>query len=173
MTKNRHPYASGEVFRFVSDELLDGIRETSKTLTKLGIDHALVGGVAVGVYGHIRATKDIDFLVSANAFVSHKGGIVTMKPGVPFAFRGLPVDVLEDADVADDLTDPIYIEGFPVISPEALIVMKLKALRRRDQEDIEALLDIGCTTKKKVTKYLKDRNISLDTKAIAFLKEQK
>lgn len=42
----------------------------SEALTSLGVRHALVGGLAVGVHGHPRATKDIDFIVGAEAFAT-------------------------------------------------------------------------------------------------------
>ena len=42
--------------------LLDAI-DTSRRLTALGVPHALIGGLAVGLHGHPRATKDVDFLV--------------------------------------------------------------------------------------------------------------
>ena len=47
--------------------LLDAL-EVSRRLTELGVPHALIGGLAVGVYGHPRATKDVDFLVGPEAF---------------------------------------------------------------------------------------------------------
>jgi len=47
--------------------ILDAI-ESSRRLGELGIPHALIGGVAVGLYGHVRATRDVDFLVGDEAF---------------------------------------------------------------------------------------------------------
>lgn len=49
--------------------LLDAI-DASQRLSQLGVPHALIGGLAVGVHGHPRATKDADFLVGSEAFES-------------------------------------------------------------------------------------------------------
>ena len=47
--------------------LVDAI-EASRRLTELGVPHALIGGLAVGLYGPPRATKDVDYLVGDAAF---------------------------------------------------------------------------------------------------------
>jgi hypothetical protein len=52
----------------VHPDILERTEQISRTLTALGIPHALIGGLAVGVYGHPRATKDVDFLVGTEAF---------------------------------------------------------------------------------------------------------
>lgn len=49
--------------------LLDAIR-TGERLTELGIPHVLIGGLAVGLNGHPRATKDVDYMVGPVAFSS-------------------------------------------------------------------------------------------------------
>ena len=59
-----------ELEQVVSARVLDDARRVSATLTELGVPHALVGGLAVGLHGHPRATKDVDFLVGAEAFAS-------------------------------------------------------------------------------------------------------
>ena len=59
------------------------MRVASARLTELGVRHVLVGGLAVGAWGHARATKHVDFLVGEEAFEHHPGGLVTMKYGVP------------------------------------------------------------------------------------------
>src|SRR6185369_6865442 len=74
--------------------VLDAMRKASDELTRLGVRHALVGGLAVGAHGYPRATKDVDFLVGDEAFEHHAGGIVTMKPGIPIQIGGVLVDLL-------------------------------------------------------------------------------
>src|SRR5258708_35274194 len=78
----------------VAQQVLDAMRVASATLTKLGVRHTLVGGLAVGAHGYPRATKDVDFLVGDEAFEHHAGGIVTMKPGIPIQIGGVLVDLL-------------------------------------------------------------------------------
>ncbi|HSN99340.1 MAG TPA: hypothetical protein VLS89_13685, partial [Candidatus Nanopelagicales bacterium] len=62
----------------VAPRVLDALRAASQQLTRVGIRHALVGGLAVGAHGHPRATKDVDFLVGDEAFAHHGGGLVTI-----------------------------------------------------------------------------------------------
>src|SRR5580704_20745 len=78
----------------VSPRVLDAMRTASSELARLGVRHALVGGLAVGAHGYPRATKGVDFLVGEEAFEHHAGGIVTMKPGVPIQIGGVLVDLL-------------------------------------------------------------------------------
>ncbi len=47
----------------VAPGVLDAMRRASEVLTRLGVRHALVGGLVVGAHGYPRATKDVDFLV--------------------------------------------------------------------------------------------------------------
>lgn len=89
----------------VSPRILHALRVASKQLTALGVRHALVGGLAVGMHGFPRATKDVVFLVGDEAFEHHPGGIVTMKPGVPIQVDGVLVDLLS-AQPDDGLFTP-------------------------------------------------------------------
>ncbi|MCB9742606.1 MAG: hypothetical protein H6740_08405 [Alphaproteobacteria bacterium] len=54
----------------VAPAILERAAQVSRHLSRLGVPHALVGGLAVGVHGHPRATKDVDFLVGQEAFAS-------------------------------------------------------------------------------------------------------
>jgi hypothetical protein len=127
----------------VDVRILDAARAASESMDRAGIRHALIGGLAVGAYGYVRATKDVDFLVDEDAFVHHGGGIVTHKPGVPIFVNGVTVDVLSDSVVESELDDPVETRGVPIIGPEALVYLKLRAHRRRDKEDVIELLRTG------------------------------
>ena len=48
----------------------------------------VVGGLAIGANGFPRATRDVDFLVGAEAFEHHADGLVTLRAGVPFQVTG-------------------------------------------------------------------------------------
>jgi hypothetical protein len=52
----------------VAPNVIDDAIEMGQLLAGLGIPHALVGGLAVGLNGHPRATKDVDYLVGREAF---------------------------------------------------------------------------------------------------------
>jgi hypothetical protein len=159
----KHPAISTEVLRFVSPKVLHALRAASENLTRLGIRHAICGGVAVGAYGHVRATKDVDFLVGDEAFVVH-GSLVTFAAGVPWAVEGIPTDMVplsppdlpaqNLAFMEDELNHPFDLAGMPIVSPEALVTMKLVAHRARDLDDVAALLDAGATHTARVVAYL-------------------
>lgn len=137
----------------VSSKILNAARQASKTLDELKIRHALIGGLAVGAYGYPRATKDVDFLIGEEGFEKHGGGVVTFKPGMPIFVNGVVVDVLEDGVVEDQIEAPFESGGVPIVDPEALVYLKLRAWRRKDQEDVVQLLKAGLSDKP-VRKYL-------------------
>ena len=61
-----------EVFQFVAPQVREAAIKSARQLNHLGIRYALAGGLAVGAYGYIRATVDVDFLVGEEAF-EHQG----------------------------------------------------------------------------------------------------
>jgi hypothetical protein len=127
----------------VAPEILEATRIASKAMTKAKIRHALIGGLAVGAYGYVRATKDIDFIVGEEAFAT-RGPIVTFRAELPIEVNGIRVDTLWSDDVVEDEVDhPLVTRGVPIVTPEALVYLKLKAFRRRDQEDVTELLRLG------------------------------
>jgi predicted nucleotidyltransferase len=42
----------------------DDFRDLLKLFNNLGVEYLLIGGYAVGVYGHVRATNDIDIWIA-------------------------------------------------------------------------------------------------------------
>lgn len=128
----------------VAPRILDAMRAASARLTELGVRHVLVGGLAVGAWGHPRATKDVDFLVGEEAFEHHEGGLVTMKYGVPIQVGGVAVDLLSAAanDREDDLAPPTR-GDVPVAPLATLIYLKLKSPRPKDLVDVMELIRIG------------------------------
>lgn len=77
----------------VSEKVMQAAYDASHALKALGIRHAIVGGIAVGAYGAQRATKDVDFLVNQEDAFSGEA-VLSFKPGVPIAIRGIAVDYL-------------------------------------------------------------------------------
>ncbi len=145
-----------EVFRFVAPKVRDAAIKTAMQLEHLGIRYALAGGLAVGAYGYIRATMDVDFLVGEEAF-EHHGSLVTFKPGVPIEVDGVRIDYLSPVSLGpqleETLTHPLVSEGIAVVPVEVLIYMKLAAKRRKDLVDVVELLRAGADAKK-VRHYL-------------------
>jgi hypothetical protein len=128
----------------VAPRILDAMRVASARLTELGVRHLLVGGLAVGAWGHPRATRDVDFLVGDEAFESHPGGLVTMKYGVPIQVGGVAVDLLSaSAHDREDALEPPRAGGVSVAPLPVLIYLKLKSPRPKDLADVVELIRLG------------------------------
>lgn len=129
----------------VAPRILEAMRVASARLTELGVRHVLVGGLAVGAWGHTRATKDVDFLVGEEAFEHHPGGLVTMKYGVPIQVGGVAVDLLSASahDREDALVVPGPSTGVPVAPLPVLIYLKLRSPRPKDLADVMELIRLG------------------------------
>src|SRR5688500_17073261 len=60
----------------VTLKVLDALKLASEALTKARVRHVVIGGLAVAANGYPRNTQDVDFLVGAEAFEHHAGGLV-------------------------------------------------------------------------------------------------
>ena len=145
-----------EIFRFVAPRVREAAVKTAARLDQLGIRHALAGGLAVGAYGYIRTTTDVNFLVGEEAF-EHQGSLVAFKAGVPIEVDGVRIDYLSPASLGLQLEEvldhPHKSEGLAVVPIEVLIYMKLVARRRKDMVDVIELVKAGADVKR-VRDYL-------------------
>ena len=143
--------------------LYDELRTVLEALDQAGVDYALVGGLAVAVWGAPRATKDIDLLVRgeglAKAVAALRARGFTLE-ALPFEFKdGTTLQRVSKVDNNGDLmtVDFILIDrnlettwasrtrlpfadrDVVVISRDALIAMKALAARPQDIADIQNL----------------------------------
>lgn len=129
----------------VAPGVLSAMRTADAILTKAGIPHAVIGGLAVGAYGHPRATKDADFLVGDAAFV-RRGGVLRMRSEIPIEIRGVAIDTIwanskeEESGIASAKTGG---HGVRVAPLEVIMAMKIRARRVQDDADVVALLRHG------------------------------
>lgn len=137
--------------RFLNpDDIQEAVREIAEIASREGIQTALVGGVAMAVYGSDRLTKDVDVACRDEYLPGLKkvkdlsfGGISALTPlGHPVdvivredAYRALYVAAIEDAR---DESLPL-----PVVSPEYLAALKMAAARDKDVLDVESLVCLG------------------------------
>ncbi len=134
-----------ELEQVVARRVLDDALRVSSALTALGVPHALVGGLAVGLHGHPRATKDVDFIVGAEAFAT-TSPLLTFREeladvvrwGVVDLIAALPEDPVLMAELVAGTTGSV-----PVVGIEVLVLMKLRASRTQDIADVEALVRAG------------------------------
>ncbi len=145
--------------------LLAELLALTGALDAAGVDYALVGGLAVAVWGVPRATKDIDLLIEPTSIAAAKQAIAAagfVLPAGPITFRDgvsldrvsrvkdgelLTVDLMHVNDTlrhAWDSRKRIAVSGgaLSVVSRDALIAMKLGAARPQDIADVEKLRDI-------------------------------
>ncbi len=145
--------------------LLEQLATIVKALDQAGVEYALVGGLAVAVWGAPRATQDIDLLVRPESV----DDIVAAIEPLGFRFRALPmtfsdgmqlqrVSKIEDGALltldlilVDQNLEPAWtsrleleLDGAPiwVISRSALIQMKAAAGRPQDAADIQKLEEL-------------------------------
>lgn len=127
----------------VAPEVLDAMKVASLALKRVGVRHVVVGGLAVGAHGFPRATKDVDFLVGDEAFERHQGGLLTLRPGVPFQVNRVAVDFVGvDASEAF-LAAALEAEAGSMIEGPPLVYLKLKSPRHKDRTDVIELVKAG------------------------------
>lgn len=130
-----------DLARVVAPKVLTDAIDTSERLRTLGIPHALVGGLAVGLHGHPRATKDVDFIVDAAAFASTKP-IPSFREELGEVVRWGVIDLPDDPPLEQALQIPEP-GDVPVVPVEVLVLMKLRAKRPQDEADVAHLVTAG------------------------------
>ena len=146
----------------VAGEVLEAMYRASEILRSHNIPHVLIGGLAVSAYGHVRATSDVDFLVTDAAFIKYSTGLVLLKAPVVsigkvridmLAFDSTDADTPAfDREVNEQYKQSDYLQ---VVSMPTLIHLKLKANRQKDIADVIELLKAGSVDIESVEQYFK------------------
>jgi len=127
----------------VAQPVLEAMKIASEALGRAGIRHLVVGALAVGANGFPRATRDVDFLVGDEAFERHAGGLITLRSGVPFQVRDVPVDFISVGPEEDFLAAELGAKPGSMMSAAPLVYMKLKSPRHKDRTDVIELIKSG------------------------------
>jgi hypothetical protein len=127
----------------VAPAVLDAMRVASAALERAGVRHVVVGGLAVGANGFPRATRDVDFLVGDEAFEQHAGGLVTLRPGVPFQVNGVAIDFIGAEADEGFLAASLDSEAGAMMEGPPLVYLKLKSPRHKDRTDVIELVKAG------------------------------
>jgi hypothetical protein len=119
----------------------------------LGVDGLLIGGMAVGAHGYVRATRDVDFVTSIplpeiRTRLSHHGITATLERGEFSCLRGtldgVSFDVLPPLVPLDwDQAIEVPMGGnarLRVVDLDGLIRLKLLAQGPKDLMDVAALV---------------------------------
>lgn len=112
-----------------------------------GVDWALVGGIAVALYGGDRNTKDVDAIADKLLPLASEGRLRQggERYNIKAAKRNVYVDWILRNDAfkqlfAVALSEAVKINNVPVLTPEWLVILKFIAGRFKDQEDAVFLL---------------------------------
>jgi hypothetical protein len=125
---------------------VEGAKVASEAFRRAGVRHVLVGGLAVGLRGYPRLTKNVDFLVGDEAH-EHRGSVACYRPGIPVSYDGIGVNCrsLEPRE-RKALEEFLVVPPpgvVPVVPVEPLVAMKLLAGRHKDQADVVELVKSG------------------------------
>ncbi len=123
-------------------ERVAGIAESN------GVEYALVGGIAMHLYGSPRLTKDVDVIASALLpfEAERRLGFGGERYHVKIGKRVVPIDWIVRNDTArkfyESALEDAYESpsGLPIVTPEWLIILKYIAGRFKDQQDAVYLL---------------------------------
>lgn len=131
-----------------TDTGLEAAQKIGKLAEAENIEWALVGGIAMYLYGSPRLTKDVDIIAS---------NYISLKPNAPLNLGGNnyiveigKYKIAIDWIVRNDGYSKYYQaalqesvkmpQGFKLITPEWLVILKLFAGRQKDYDDAVFLL---------------------------------
>ena len=141
------------------DDFLDFIR----ALNESGVEYLLVGGYAVGMYGHVRATSNIDFLYrrtlenvqrlvaafrkfGAPEYLIDANHLATADAVTAFGAPPTRIDLLASisgVDFEQAQADAVYLdiagERLAVIGLASLRANKRASGRKKDRDDLKRL----------------------------------
>lgn len=125
--------------------------ETIETIAEIaeekGIKWALVGGLAMAIYGSDRTTKVIDIIADKTLPLAKVGEL--LQGGERYLIKTNKKEVAVDWIIRKDefkklfaeaLKESVKINDVPILTPEWLVILKFIAGRFKDQEDAVFLL---------------------------------
>jgi hypothetical protein len=141
-----------------SEAVLAALHAVSRMLTEKGIRHAVIGGIAVGVYGWPRATRDVDLLIGNEAWERQTSGKLVPRLTLPETINDIPIDYLP-IDVAGRFLEqaferPLWTDGLPIAPVDIVVCTKLIRLAMRDQADIVEIVKAQLIDRAEVRAFL-------------------
>ncbi len=127
---------------------LKALSKLAKLAEKANVQWALVGGIAMHLYGSPRLTKDVDVIASAILDLDSERnlGFGGKRYSVRLNNLEVPIDWIVRNDTAQKFYETALKEahkslsGLPIITPEWMIILKYIAGRFKDQQDAVFLL---------------------------------
>jgi hypothetical protein len=146
------------------ESAVSAIETVTEIAEENNIDWALVGGLAMALYGSDRTTKDIDIIADKLLPLEKVGEL--LQGGERYLIKTNKNDVAVDWIIRKDefkelfaqaLKESVKINGVPVLTPEWLVILKFIAGRFKDQEDAVFLLSReGLVDRKLIKKKIID-----------------
>ncbi|MGO9921426.1 MAG: DUF6036 family nucleotidyltransferase [Isosphaeraceae bacterium] len=151
MPRTISPAHRDEALRLLdrAGSILDIAREVSRLMRQAEIPGVIIGGIAVVLHGHLRATEDIDVFLDQPlepmADMLVEAGFQYDKKRREFVRGEVPVHLVTREQVANPPRHAIEIDGITTVSLPDLIEMKLKSgseniLRAQDLADVIGLI---------------------------------
>lgn len=146
-----------------TEEGLKAAAIISEQAEKEGVECALAGGIAMHIFGYLRATEDVDMLASGTLDLPSEN---TLSFGgesylVQIGERKITVDLIVRNDFFRDFYEAALRDaqtlpnGWRIISPEWMAILKYLAGRSKDILDLLWLLkEPGLVDRKKVAQLL-------------------
>ena len=144
---------------------LEAAKQIYQKAQKQGKKAAVAGGLAMQIFGFTRATKDVDLVASSllNITSDHKldfGGEVYLLQiqgkdvEIDWIVRNDDKKLVYDAALENaEMTD----HGFPIITPEWMVLLKYLSGRGKDEMDLMWLLrEEGLVDRDKVIKIVEE-----------------
>lgn len=137
-----------ELENAISTETGLKVAETiSKTADKENVACAIAGGLAMHLYGFDRSTKDVDFVADKKLSlkVMRRLNFGGERYEIKIGKRVVPVDWILRSDKYKDfyrqaLKDATELDGWKILTPEWLVILKYIAGRGKDRLDLLWLL---------------------------------
>ena len=129
------------------ESAIETIEKVAEFAEQNGVEWALVGGLAMVIYGNDRTTKNIDIIADRLLPLEKVGDLV--QGGERYLIKTSKKEVAVDWIIRKDefrqlfaqaLKEVVKINDVPILTPEWLVILKFIAGRFKDQEDAVFLL---------------------------------
>jgi len=141
------------------ESVTQAIQTVAEIAEENAVEWALVGGLAMALYGSDRTTKDIDIIADKLLPLENIGQL--RQGGERYIIKTDKKAVAVDWIIRKDefkklfreaLKQAVEIGGVPVLTPEWLVILKFIAGRFKDQEDAVFLLSREGLVDRKIIK---------------------
>ncbi len=146
-----------------TEEGLKAAAIISAQAEKEGVECALAGGIAMHIFGYLRATQDVDMIASGKLDLPSRGALSIGGEtySVRVGEREITVDVIVRGDFFRDFYEAALRDaqtlpaGWRVITPEWMVILKFLSGRSKDILDLLWLLkEPGLVDRGKVAQSL-------------------